>query len=64
MAAVTALELELFPVAEIYAGAMLWPIERATEILNAWRAWIETVPETCESFGRMLQLPGRPVPAR
>ena len=60
VAAVTALELELFPVAEIYAGAMLWPIERATEILNAWRAWIETVPDTCESFGRMLQLPDVP----
>ena len=60
VAAVTALELELFPVAEIYAGAMLWPIERATEILNAWRAWIETAPDTCESFGRMLQLPDVP----
>jgi len=60
VAAVTELELELFPVAEIYAGAMLWPIERATEILNAWRAWTETVPDTCESFGRMLQLPNVP----
>ena len=60
VAAVTALELQLFPVAEIYAGAMLWPIERATEILNAWRVWVETAPETCESFGRMLQLPDVP----
>ena len=60
VAAVTALELELFPIAEIYAGAMLWPIERATEILNAWRAWVETAPDTCESFGRMLQLPDVP----
>ncbi len=60
VAAVTALELELFPVAEIYAGAMLWPIERATEILNAWRNWIETAPDACESFGRMLQLPDVP----
>jgi FAD/FMN-containing dehydrogenase len=60
VAAVTALELELFPVAEIYAGAMLWPIERAREILAAWRGWIETVPETCESLGRMLQLPDAP----
>jgi FAD/FMN-containing dehydrogenase len=60
VAAVTALELELFPIAEIYAGALFWPIERATEILNAWRTWIETVPETCESLGRMLQLPDAP----
>jgi FAD/FMN-containing dehydrogenase len=60
VAAVTAIELQLFPVAEIYAGAMFWPIERATEILAAWRAWIDRVPETCESLGRMLQLPDAP----
>ena len=56
----TAIELELFPIAEIYAGALFWPIERAAEILNAWREWIETVPEACESLGRMLQLPDVP----
>ena len=39
---------------------MLWPIERASEVLHAWRAWIETVPEACESLGRMLQLPDVP----
>jgi FAD/FMN-containing dehydrogenase len=60
VAAVTALELELFPVTEIYAGALFWPIERATEILNTWRGWIETVPEACESLGRMLQFPDLP----
>jgi len=60
VAAVTALEIELFPITEIYAGAMFWPIERAAEILTAWRAWIETVPVTCESLGRMLQLPDLP----
>ncbi len=58
--AVTAIELELFPIAEIYAGALFWPIERAAEILNAWREWIETVPDSCESLGRMLQLPDVP----
>jgi FAD/FMN-containing dehydrogenase len=60
VAAVTAIELELFPVAEIYAGALFWPIERAAEILHAWRQWIETVPVECESLGRMLQLPDAP----
>ena len=59
-AAVTAIELELFPIADIYAGALFWPIERASEILNAWRRWIETVPDACESLGRMLQLPDAP----
>lgn len=60
LAAVSALEIELVPIAEIYAGAMFWPVERATEILNAWREWIETVPDACESLGRMLQLPDVP----
>jgi FAD/FMN-containing dehydrogenase len=55
--AVTAIELTLFPVAEIYAGALFWPIDRAPEILRAWRQWVETVPDECESLGRMLQLP-------
>jgi FAD/FMN-containing dehydrogenase len=60
VAAVTAIELELFPVAEIYAGVLFWPIERAREILNAWREWIESVPDACGSIGRMLQLPDAP----
>jgi FAD/FMN-containing dehydrogenase len=59
-AAVTALELRLFPVTEIYAGTLFWPIERAPEIVRAWRSWIDGVPETCESLGRMLQLPDVP----
>jgi FAD binding domain len=58
--AVTALELELFPVADIYAGALFWPIERSVEVLNAWRHWIEDMPDECESLCRMLQLPDAP----
>jgi FAD/FMN-containing dehydrogenase len=60
VAAVTSLELELVPVAEVYAGAMFWPIERAASLLNLWREWIGTVPDTCSSLGRMLQLPDEP----
>ena len=58
--AVTALELRLFPVPEIYAGCLFWPIDRAVEILAAWRDWIETVPEECTSLGRLLKLPDLP----
>ena len=60
LGAVTALELQLVPVPEVYAGALFWPIERAAEVLAAWRNWVDTVPETCESLGRMLQLPDVP----
>ena len=58
--AVTAIELALYPVPEIYAGCFIWPIERATEILKVWREWVDTVPDECESIGRMLQLPDAP----
>ena len=60
LGAVTALELRLVPVPELYAGTLFWPIERAAEVLAAWRAWVDTVPEACESLGRMLQLPDVP----
>ena len=33
---VTALELSLLPVTEAYAGWLVWPIDRATEVLGAW----------------------------
>ncbi len=58
--AITALEVGLYPISEIYAGCLFWPIERAVEILKAWRAWIDTVPEECTSLGRLLKLPDLP----
>jgi FAD/FMN-containing dehydrogenase len=58
--AVTAIEFALYPIEEVYAGAFFWPIERAREILNTWRTWVDTVPQECESIGRLLQLPDAP----
>jgi FAD/FMN-containing dehydrogenase len=57
---VTVLEFGLYPVRELYAGAMFWPIERAAEILHAWREWVETVPDELTSVGRLMQFP--PIP--
>jgi len=57
---VTALEFALYPVAELFAGALFWPIERAGEILVAWREWVEAVPDEVTSVGRLLQFP--PIP--
>jgi hypothetical protein len=57
---VTALEFRLFPLTEVYAGVMFWPVERATEVLNVWREWVETVPDELTSVGRILQLPPLP----
>jgi hypothetical protein len=58
--AVTAFEMDLLALDEIYAGCLFWPIERAAEILGAWREWVDSVPLECTSIGRMLQLPDVP----
>src|SRR5439155_8361653 len=57
---VTAIELELYDTPELCAGVMFWPVERAGEVLRAWRDWTETVPPEVTSVGRILHLP--PVP--
>jgi FAD/FMN-containing dehydrogenase len=57
---VTALEMRLFPVRELYAGALFFPIQRTAEVLYAWRAWTATVPDEVTSLGRILRLPPLP----
>ncbi|MEV4566125.1 FAD-binding protein [Nonomuraea sp. NPDC049419] len=56
-AIVTELEFALFPVTEVHAGALYWPIERAGQVLTRWRDWTATVPDTVTSLGRLLRFP-------
>ena len=53
----TALEFRLYPISEVYAGALFFPWERASEVLQAWREWIRTVPDEVTSVGRIMQFP-------
>ena len=39
---------------------LAWPLERAAEVLEAWREWTEALPDETTSLGRLLQLP--PIP--
>jgi FAD/FMN-containing dehydrogenase len=57
---VTALEVQLYELPEIYAGVLFFPWERSTEVLQAWLDWTRTVPEEVTSVGRILQFP--PIP--
>jgi hypothetical protein len=57
---VTAIEMKLYPITELYAGWLIFPMERADEVLNAWREWVDTVPDEVTSIGRLLQVP--PIP--
>jgi FAD binding domain-containing protein/berberine-like enzyme len=54
---VTTIEVQLYPIAEVYAGMLLFPWERSSEVLSAWLQWTRTVPEEVTSVGRILQLP-------
>jgi FAD binding domain len=54
---VTAMEFALYPIAEVYAGALFFPFERAEEVLKAWLAWTAEVPDEVTSVGRILQFP-------
>jgi hypothetical protein len=57
---VTALEFRLIPLTEVYAGILWFPVERAAEILKAWRSWTDALPDEMTSVGRILQFP--PIP--
>ena len=57
---VTAVEIGLLPIESVYAGHLWFPVERAGEVLRAWRDWTATVPEEVTSVGRILQFP--PIP--
>jgi UDP-N-acetylenolpyruvoylglucosamine reductase len=54
---VTAIEFELLPLETVYAGALFFPVERAGEVLQAWRTWTADAPEEVTSVGRILQFP-------
>jgi hypothetical protein len=58
--AITALELELFPVESVYAGALFFPLERASEVLHRWAQWAPDTPEELTSVGRILRFPPLP----
>jgi FAD/FMN-containing dehydrogenase len=57
---VTAIEIELVELSEVYAGHLFFPVERASEVLKAWRAWTDDLPDEMTSVGRILQLPPLP----
>lgn len=59
-AVVTALEFDLFELREVFAGALLWPIERAGELLHAYREWTASVPDSLTSTFKLMRFPPLP----
>ncbi|HEX4718651.1 MAG TPA: FAD-binding oxidoreductase [Thermoleophilaceae bacterium] len=58
---VTALEFELYPVPELYAGMLAWPWERSADVLHAWRELAFDLPDEMSTWARILQLPPLPM---
>jgi FAD/FMN-containing dehydrogenase len=57
---VTAMEFRLYDVATAYAGMLLWPAERAREILGAWLEWTRAVPDEVTTSARIMHFPPLP----
>ncbi len=57
---VTALEFDLLPAPEIFAGALMFPGEQASQVLQGWRDWTAEMPEEMTSVGRLLNFPPAP----
>lgn len=56
-AIVTAVELALLPIAEVFGGALFFPIDAAPAIVRAWHAWTREAPRGVTTTLRILCLP-------
>jgi hypothetical protein len=57
---VVAVEIDLLPIADVYAGMLLWDLSHAPEVLRAWAQWTETAPESATTSLRFMRFP--PIP--
>jgi FAD binding domain len=57
---VTALEFEVLELAEIYAGMMLFPYERAEEVLRTYNAWTKGLDPRATTAIRLMNIPPMP----
>ena len=59
-AAVTALTVELLPLADLYGGTILYPGEHAEVVLHAWRTWVHGLGEETSSSIALMRFPDAP----
>jgi FAD binding domain-containing protein/berberine-like enzyme len=59
-AAVTALEFELVPLAEVYAGWLVWDAGAGRDVVHAFREWSQAAPREITTSLRFLHLPPFP----
>lgn len=57
---VVAIELELLPIADVYAGMLLWDRSHAPAVTRAWVEWSRTAPESATTSLRVMSFPPLP----
>jgi hypothetical protein len=61
---VTAIEFEVFEVDELYAGALFFPLSRASAVLHTWSELLPSLPEELMTWASIMHFPPIPdVPA-
>jgi FAD/FMN-containing dehydrogenase len=57
---VTALELRLYPIADAYAGMLLWDRRHAETVVREWARWSATAPDEVTTSLRVMSFPPMP----
>ena len=57
---VCAMEFALFPMREVYAGAMAWDWSHSERVLQRWSEWAPGAPDEVTTSARIMQLPPLP----
>ena len=57
---VTALEFRLYPIADVFAGMLLWDIEHAEPVLRHWAEWSTDAPDEVTTSFRIMRFPPMP----
>jgi hypothetical protein len=58
---ITRFHIKLYPITQVYAGNLFYPVEDAKEVFLRFREWIKTVPDELTSAVVIMNYP--PVPA-
>ena len=57
---VVAVEIDLLPLAEVYAGMLLWDASATDRVVSTWAAWVHDLPESVTTSLRVMHFP--PIP--
>lgn len=57
---VTALEFDVQPVEQLYAGGLFFPVDRVAEVLHVWNSMIPTLPEEMTTWASVIHFPPFP----